>query len=84
MITEDKELNKRWQVVFGISLTEKVLHNIFEHYYAPFKVTETCLELGTSQFTLKTRLEQLIGMISSATENRMPKPRCFDPCNFME
>nr|WP_239590568.1 hypothetical protein [Enterococcus durans] len=63
MITEDKELNKRWQVVFGISLTEKVLHNIFEHYYAPFKVTETCLELGTSQFTLKTRLEQLIGMI---------------------
>lgn len=63
MITEDKELNKRWQVVFGISLTEKILHNIFEHYYAPFKVTETCLELGASQFALKTRLEQLIGMI---------------------
>lgn len=68
MITEDKELKKRWQVVFGISLTEKVLHNIFEHYYAPFKVTETCLELGTSQFVLKNRLEKLIATICQQLE----------------
>lgn len=63
MITEDQELKQKWQAVFGFSLTEKVLHNIFEHYYAPFKVTETCLEIGASQFVLKARLENVIATI---------------------
>ena len=64
MITGDRELNKRWQAVFGIELSEEVLYNLFEYFHAPFKLNERCLQLGTSQSILQTRLENLILEVS--------------------
>ncbi|MEY8444841.1 helix-turn-helix domain-containing protein [Enterococcus ratti] len=63
MITEDENLKKQWQSIFGITLSDKILYNLFEYFHAPIDLSKKWFQMGVSQATLKIRLEKMISTI---------------------